>query len=554
MSGAFAQKIPTPPKGVTKTTYGDVTLEKFDSVKGNFKFTGLVVVGKDSLITVPYPRSNSTLKLHANSITTKKRGEDYFAETDMTGNVRVTITQRLKSGKERILQSTSQSGSFRRDAQKIELRGDVRATITDEENLAEPANLRAQVLTVDMRSIPYRYTLSGNEEENEIHFIALSKPTSEGKQTPPRTVHVKGYQTASFRSADEGIFEGKNTMFAFREADGSTQAQMRAPYIRAVFKGERGSVSYAEITGGANYTVVRSHPNTKAQERLKGTAEKVLFDPTKDTLTISGGIRATLDAPETLAVPAQLRVEKVTIRTTQLSRYDMEADPKTALFSLTPKQKDKAPTPKTGEANAENPQEPIVTFQVGTVRVTQFTKGSFEEDKEADFEGNRLLFESREERSNSVARFLTRNIHAEFSKNNLLKSATASGEVEYFFQQVPPPSKEDPKAEPLPQVLSGKALKVTATNGTSGQTLEIAGPFRTDIVLPDKLLEPGLITGEAGDRILLTWVEGGYDFDVTTPNQTAFIRLLPRELAEEQGKEKKPKTAEPKPNKGKPTL
>jgi hypothetical protein len=73
-------------------------------------------------------------------------------------------------------------------------------------------------------------------------------------------------------------------------------------------------------------------------------------------------------------------------------------------------------------------------------------------------------------------------------------------------------------------------------------------------VLPDKLLEPGLITGEAGDRILLTWVEGGYDFDVTTPNQTAFIRLLPRELAEEQGKEKKPKTAEPKPNKGKPTL
>ncbi len=541
LSTTYAQEAQ--PKGKAVTTYGNVTIEKFDRLKGSFDLSGLLITGKETIITVPYPRSRATLKIHADTITTKRTKSDYFATTELVAHVRFKIMQKLASGKERILEGTSERATFRRDNEQVKLSGNVVATVTDDENLMEPAKLQAEHLTVDIHSVPYRYSLVGGQGSNQIRLITRPKtpknPDPKKKPESPKHITISGYHTASFQASEQSVFEGEGTTIEFSEQDGKLTATLAAPYIKTEMLGENGSLSGAEMRGGIHYTLHLVHPETKTEEVLLGTAKHGTYSFLKNNLVIEGGIQATLNAPDALMEPAKIRVEKLTLHTITPTRYQLEADPQTALFQFTPKQKEQ-PKPKPSETPTEttSPALPKASFKLGTVRITHFTSGNFEEDKTADFTGNRLLFETVDNASGSIARFRTRTMHAEIGKNNVITQVTAAGNVEYLVQQTPLPDKTKPNEKPVAQLISGNAYKVTLTHTAKQDSLDIAGPFRTELVLPDQLLEPGLITGAQGDNINIVLVDGSYGFDITTPNQTSFVRLLPREIAEPEDKPK----------------
>lgn len=531
-------------KGAVKTQYGNVTIEKFDRVKGNLDLDGLLITGKETLITVPYPRSQAMVKLHADKITTQRVKSDYFAKTDLEGHTRFTISQKLPDGNTRILEGTSNSANFRRDNDQVRLVGNVVATIRDDANLVEPAHLTADQIAVDIHSIPYRYTLTGSQKVNEIRLVVRPKtpvnPPPHGKPEPPKHITIRGYRTATFKSADESLFEGKGTTLEFAEQDNALVATIKAPYIKTEMKGMKGSLSAAELKGGIAFTLRMTRPETKSQQVLEGSAERATYSFTEHNLVLQQQIQATLDAPESLVEPAKIHLEKLSIRTTTPTRYQMEANPQTALLEFIPKKRD-SPKPKAPAQNSTT-DAPSVTFRIGTIRVTNFKSGTFEENKEASFTGDRLLFETLDPPSGSIARFRTRTILAEFGENNILTQAVAAGNVDYFLQQIPLSKKSLENVKPLPQTLSGTARKVTMRHHDKQDSVDIAGPFRTELNLPERLLEPGLITGAQGDNINLTMEESGFSFDITTPNQTAFVRLLPREIVEPEEKPKKAPT------------
>jgi hypothetical protein len=89
------------------------------------------------------------------------------------------------------------------------------------------------------------------------------------------------------------------------------------------------------------------------------------------------------------------------------------------------------------------------------------------------------------------------------------------------------------------QALRGAAARILFANSKRGedQTAEISGPFRMEIIAPEKLMEPGVVEGKEGDSIRIRLVEDAYEFDIISPKETATIRLLPLELVDTDSKD-----------------
>ncbi len=526
---------------VTRILYGDVTVERMTSSEVKLNPAGYKIMGKNSLATIPYKRSNALLKVHADVISTRKIGIDDFAETVLTGNITFTLSQKQKDGSSRSLTGTANQGSLNRTTQKIVLLGNVKAQITDTENLAEPAALNANRIEVDMTSTPYRYTLFGEGGSHEFRLRPKEKAnTKSGRKTTGEIV-VHDYDRVEYQSKSDMLFLGTRTVFEYKDTESYVKAH--SSHIEAKFDDESSELQRVEAKGGVQIRTERTRKSEgdkqNATEIMEGYATSIVQDVPKQTLTLEGGIHITVTSPDLLAVPAEIVAERLILDIVgkDKRRYQLYANPKTAKLTLQPKPKAEAEKPTTSPENAL-----VSSFQLGAISFTQFTYGAWEVGQEIDVRGNRMLFESTDAKSSAGMRFLALHLMTKFSADSSIKSVMAEGNVEYSVQQKPKPTKE--LKERALQVVRGNTPRILFTNSNRGenQTAEVQGPFRMEIIAPEKLLEPGVVEGKTGDSIRLRLLNDSYEFDILSPKETATIRILPIELVdtdEKAGKEKK---------------
>lgn len=528
-------------KQKTRMTYGNVDVESPAEISVKTNPLGLNITGKNTLVTIPYVRSKALLKIHADSIVTHTIEKDEFAETTLEGNLRFTITQASDSGGTRSLTGTARQGSLNRRTQKIVLTGDVKATLTDGENLAEPAKFTASRIEADMSVNPYRYTLIGEGGKHGFRLRPKESVAKDPKQNrlAAGEIYVHDYDRVELQSKSDMIFLGKSAVFEFKEANGDGVLKAHSPRIHATFNAANSELERFEASGGVQIRIERAPKladgKRGAMETLEGYSTTLTQDVRKRTLTLEGGVHFTYAAPDSLAVPAEILAEKVVSDyiTGSQQRLQLYGNPKTSKLTLHPK-----PSLPVAGANAPKPPEGAASrFQWGALSFTQFAYASWETGKEAEARGNRVVLQSKDAESQSEMRFLAQHIGAKFGEDALLKSAVAEGVVEYEIHQKPKQIK--PGAERPNQALKGSATRILFANSKGGedQSAEIQGPFRMEIIAPEKLLEPGVVEGKEGDLIRLRLAGDSYEFDIVSPKETATIRLLPLELVDMDAKD-----------------
>ncbi len=548
VAGSAQGKPQKDDKQKTSMNYGGVIVESPATISGKLNPPGLKVTGKNTLVTIPYTKSKAILKVHADTITTITIEKDEFAETTLDGNVRFNVSQTGAGGATRSLIGTARKGVLSRRTQKIVLTGDVRATLTDGENLAEPAKFTASRIEVDMSVNPYRYTLIGEGGGHE--FRLRPKDKSAGTKNPqqnrltPGEIYVHDYDRVELQSKSDMLFLGSNTVFEFREANGDGYLRAHSPRIQATFSAVNSELSRFEASGGVEVHTERNSqlPDGKrgAVETMDGYSTSLIQDVKKRTLAFEGGVHITVTSPEKLVVPAELVAERVILDTIEKSqqRFQIYGNPKTSKLTLHPKSAPELPAPpEKGAVVVKAPDSPASNFQWGVLSFKQFAYGLWEVGREAEARGNRLVLQSGDAVTKSEMRFLAQHIHAKFGTNSLLTSVVAEGDVEYSIQQKPKPTKGS--GDRQLQVVKGTCPRILFANSKRGedQVADITGPFRMEIIAPEKLLEPGILEGKEGDSIRLRLVEDSYEFDILSPKETATIRLLPLELVDTNSKD-----------------
>jgi len=543
-------------KEITRIVYGDVFVEKPAEIVLKLNPVGLKVIGKNTLVTIPYVRSKALLKVHADTITTKRIEKDDFAETTLEGSVRFTVSQTQQSGTTRSLIGTAKSGVFSRATQKITLTGDVSATLTDGENLVEPAKFTASRIEVDMSVNPYRYTLIGGDDKHEFRIRPKDKST--GKRDPNKSslvageIYVHDYDRVELQSKSDMLFVGSRTVFELREADGDGYIRAHSPRIQAVFGGVNSELLRLEASGGVQ---IHTEQAPKLANGKRGIAETIdgytssfVQDIKKRTLTFEGGIHITLASPEKFAAPAEVVAERIITDYIEgkQQRFQIYGNPATSKLTVHPKPTHLPLAQPVNSVGAPPTEEkPVSNFQWGALSFTRFAYGSWEVGKEAEVRGNRLLLESKNTDTKAELRFLAQHINVKFSSDSLVKSVVAEGAVEYSVQ-IKPKSTKEGKDRQL-QIVKGTTPRILFANSKQGedQTAEITGPFRMEIVAPEKLLEPGIVEGKDGDSIRVRLIQDSYEFDILSPKETATIRLLPLELVEAESKDAPNKKRQP---------
>ncbi len=563
------QVNPAPQKDNLETQYGDIRITKAHNIKGKGDFSGVQISGKETLVTVPYPRSHSVLVLHADAIKTKSEGSDQFAHANLTGNVRYTMTQNVEGGAARIVTGTAQRAVFNHKSQRIEMDGGVQVTLTDPERLAMPATIRAARAIVEMDKSPYLYTLSGPAAANDITFLpkedapkAGEKPKPNGVRNGIGAVHVSGYTTGTFQIGERAHFEGDGTTIELNGRDQLSHAEIRAATFDATFKivAKRSALKSAIATGGTRYHILRPEPPKKPagsppednpladtppadqkpvlddltgrSDRLEyqaGDAEAKNAAEQETKFTLAGHVDADILAPGTLRGPAKIMVDRLIAHVSKPYSYEMKSAARNGVIRFAPAQKI-APPARPGEDTP--PKAPRVAL--GIITVSRFDYGMYAPGNSLRLTTTqgKILLQSDDAATKTQSRFLARDITANIAPDNHVTLAKATGEVEFRVLQTLMKEREDEKTKKkttfeIPQIIEGTAPELDFAAMDEGRSLTMPGPFRATVSDPSRLVQPGRLTGEAGDKLILTVTGETYDYELQSDRQTAQVEFTP---------------------------
>ena len=520
------------------TQYGDIRITKARNLKGKGDFSGVQITGPQTLVTVPYPRSKSELVLHADDIVTKSEGGDQFAHATLTGNVRYTMTQKAENGVVRIVTGTAQRTVFNHKSQRIEMDGSVRVNLTDPERLALPGTIRAGRAVVEMDKSPYLYTLTGNPAANDLTFTPKEDAPKEGEKPKVNgigAVHVSGYDRGAFQVGQVAHFEGDGTTVEMKVKNDLAHAEIRASSFDATFTGKgaasktantakpdptenHSNLKTAKADGSARYHIVRpvGDPNAPQNDDINGHCDTIEYDADAKKFTLIGDVDADILAPGKLIGPAKIRVDRLINHIGKPASYEMKGAAKTSLIRFTPVPPPPPPAPKPGEKPKKKP------LALGVVTVSRFDYGMYQPGKSLNLTvaQGKILFQTNDAETQTNSQFLARDIASATDPDTGVTTAKATGEVEFRVTQLIPTTK-------IAQIVAGTAPEIVYVGGADIRSLTMPGPFHATVADPTRLVQPGNLTGAAGDKLILTLTDGTYDYELQSDNETAQVNLVP---------------------------
>ena len=549
---------PNAPKAETpKTQYGAIVIEKYNRVHAEKNFSGVHFSGPHTLATIPYPRSASVLVIHADEITTKAAGGDQFANATLNGNVRYTMKQKIGKDVFRTVTGTAERATFNHKAERIEMDGSVLVALTDPERLAAPGEIHAGHAVVEMEKSPYVYTLTGEPDANDIRFTAREdapqsgeKPNVGPKKNGVGSIHVHGYDRGIFQVGQAAHFAGGGTTIELSGKGDQSQAEIRAASFDADFTEKRSALKNATAKGGVRYRITRPEPPRTAQgepqgnpppaaplDSVTGRSDTMEYDAALTKFTLAGNVDADILAPGSLVGPAKIRVDRLIAHTAAPFTYELKSAAKDSLIAFTPippkPTPPKNPKPQSDKEPAGK-DAPKPHLALGSVKISRFDYGMYAPAKgvRLTVAQGKMLFESDDAATLTTSRILARDITADLTEDNLVSAAKATGGIEFRVRQT------DPKTK-IAQVIEGTAPEIAYASNEPGsenetRSLSMPGPFRAAVTDPNNLVEPGTLTGLAGDKLILRVTGEAYEYDIESVNETAVIDLKPTP------KEKKP--------------
>ncbi|MCS6775519.1 MAG: hypothetical protein RMJ43_05945 [Chloroherpetonaceae bacterium] len=493
-----------PPEDVKRLTFGDVQVVHFQRVSGNIN-REIRLVGPKTVVTVPEKSSRSTLVFHADTILFRKEKQDVSDFIDMRGNLRYTVTQKDPDGTERVLEGTAVAGTYRRVEQKIELRGDVDARLTDPARLRRPATLRAERIAVQIGVTPFQYQLTGNSN-SEVRFA----PRTEASGTPRvEEVRLARFREGVFQPGRQAAFSGPETRIEIDQSDG--RARFEAERITLAFESDDRTVARATGEGRVQARVERSR-GTGAPETVEGQCERAVFLAREAQVLLKGRVDLTLLSAEALQGPGRLLAEQVAFMTGRPYHYTVSGSPERSRLVFTPR----SPVSPGSDAS------PRSRFAFGTITIESFERGEFVPGEKALFTGTGLFFRSEAPDAGSAARVRCQQVVARFLNEEVVSTAELTGGVTFDVQRVDPLSGR-------PQAARGKAERATFRNTAQAREVQLTGPLEVEIIDEVALAAPGVIRDPGASSLTLDLSQDLLTFDIESAQATGEIRFQPRD-------------------------
>ena len=525
----FAAPAPAQEKDNLETQYGDIHITRARKLKGKGDFSGVQIIGPQTLVTVPYPRSHSELVLHADDIVTRAEGGDQFAHATLTGNVRYTMTQNVSKGVTRVVTGTAERAIFNHKMQRIEMDGSVQVNLTDPERLAAPGTIRAGRAVVEMDKSPYLYTLTGNSAANEITFTPKAdtpKPGEKQKANGVGAVRVSGYDKGTFQVGQNAHFEGDNTTAEMTGKDELSRAEIRAETFDADFTAARSALKIAKAEGKARFHISRPAAvrgkNAPQNDDIAGHCDAIEYDAAAAKFTLIDHVDADILAPGTLTSPAKIKVDRLIAHVAAPYSYELKSAAQDSLIRFTPVPS--APlAPKTNNS-APKPDAPApkLRLAVGAVTISRFDYGNYQPGKSLSLTvaQGKVRFQSDDAATQTSSYFLARAVTADIAATNQVTAAKAAGEVEFRVRQAVPDTK-------IAQAVEGTAPEILFVGGADERSMTMPGPFHVIIADPSHLVQPGNITGATGDKLIVTLTGTTYNYELQSDKETAQVDLVP---------------------------
>ena len=518
-----------------ETQYGDIRITKARRIQGKGDFSGVRLMGPQTLVTVPYPRSHSVLVLHADDIATKSEGTDQFAHATLTGNVRYTMTQNVRDGVTRVVTGTAERAVFDHKAERIEMDGSVRVNLNDPERLALPGTVRAGRVVVAMDKSPYLYTLTGPAAGNDISFTpkedAPKKEEAPKADEKPKTrsgigaVHVSGYDRGAFQVGQTAHFEGAGTTVDLSGKDQLSHAEIRAESFDADFTAARSALKTATAEGNARFHIMRpaAKKDAKQDDDLTGRSDAIEYDAPAAKFTLAGNVDADALAPGTLNGPAKIKVDRLIAHIAKPYSYEMKSAARNGLIRFAPVSR--VPPPANPGEKIE-PKKPALAL--GVVTISRFDYGLYAPGNSLRLTTaqGKILLESDDAATQTDARFLARDVMADIAPDNHVTLAKAKGDVEFRVKQTIQKT-QDGKSAAIAQIVEGTAPELDYAGGAETRSLTMPGPFRATVADPSHLVQPGKLTGASGDKLIVTLTGDTYDYAIDSVNETAQIEFIP---------------------------
>lgn len=539
VGSALAAPASAQKKNNLTTHYGDIAIEKAQGIRVKGNLASSRITGAETLVTVPYSRTHSVLVLHADDIVTKSEGGDQFAHATLTGNVRYTMTQSISKGVTRIVTGTAERAVFNHESERIEMDGSVRISLTDPERLALPGTIRAGHALVEMDKTPYLYTLSGAPASNDIAFTPKDdapKQNEKPKANGIGAVHVSGYDKGSFQIGQKAHFEGDDTTVEINGKDQLSRAEIRSEAFDANFTAARSALKTAKAEGAARFHITRPAKikDAKQNDEVTGRSDAIEYDAAAAKFTFAGKVDADINAPGSLQAPAKIKVDRLIAHIAAPYSYEMKSAARDGLIRFAPL----SPKPKTAK-QGESPEKP--RFALGVMTISQFDYGQYAPGNNLRLTTakGKILLESNDAETKTETRFLARDVTADIAPDNHVTMAKATGEVEFRVQQRTPETKGAKTVE-ITKIIEGTAPELDFAVDNATRSLTMPGPFHASVADPAHLVQPGILTGEAGDKLIATLTGDAPDYDLESPNGTAQLQFTPLPPAQKPGAKSAP--------------
>lgn len=494
-----------PQEETRRLTFGDVQVVNFLRVSGNIN-REIRLIGPKTVVTVPEKSSRSTLVFHADTILFRREKQDVSDLIDMRGNLRYTVTQKDPDGTERVLEGTAVAGTYRRAEQKVELRGNVDARLTDPVRLRRPATLRAERITVQIGVTPFQYQLAGNSS-SEVRFAPRTEASG---STHVEEVRLARFREGVFQPGRQATFFGPETRVEIDQSDG--RARFAAERIVLAFESDDRTVARATGEGHVQARVERSR-GTGAPETVEGRCERAVFLAREAQVFLKGKVDLTLISAEVLQGPGHLLAEQVAFTIRRPYHYTVSGSPERARLVFTPR----PPASSRSGASSQN------HFVFGTITIEAFERGEFVPGEKALFTGAGLLFRSEDLQARSAARVRCQQVHARFVNEEVISTAELTGGVTFDVERVDPLSGK-------PQAVRGKAERALFRNTAQAREVQLAGPLEVEITDEAALAAPGVIRDPGASRLTLDLSQDLLTFDIESVQATGEIRFQPRDV------------------------
>ena len=554
---------PAPPKEkkTNDTRMGNVRIFGYDKTQLTLdQGTNLRLTGPKTTIEVIDKQNKARLIIHAEEVQARKE-KSGSAMVELRQNVRYTLSQTTPKGEEQTVEGTAGRASYSEKDKQVILTDGIQATLTDTGQFTAPATLRTYQVTVEMSESPYRYTIEGDAAVNDIQFAPKPKPTSEkkdkSKTVPVSSVHVLGFRSGEFQINKEGHYNGPNTTLEISNPADKVEARFQSETAKATFN-EKGILETASASGKVRYHISQPAPKKEGEptkevslQSLDGSCNTLNYNLKDKQIALKQVVKARIVDTESLLEPARLSADFVTVYTEKPFRYEVSGDPARTLFRFTPRPRptdetiDKANSPKPNRAPNTKPDAVIAEkgeatgtpnkpFPLGTITLRGFESGTFAVGTEIKVVGDKTTFQTEDKKEKTSTLLQASRFTTTFAEDKTIQQAEALGNVRFSISR--PSAKGDTQ-----ETAKGATTKAVLTNGAKAQDILIQGPFRVQVTSPEDLEEPADVVGPDKQDTLTVHLSGRkIRYDWETPNNTAYISFVPKEVAQKPDEKKPP--------------